>query len=169
MRNHYLKKSILALAISTSLMAQEGEFIQFDENMVKEVASGKFKVGAMVDSDYGFGINTQLGNVIDLKLGVDGFGADLHIWTMDFKDKSAFLKERPLKFYISGGMGYRWNDNGQGNALIVRTPIGADWQFSKNAWSAYLEVGPSYNFSEKSNGDRSGFRVMSGTGIRYSF
>ena len=41
--------------------------------------------------------------------------------------------------------------------------------FSRNGWSCYLEVGPSFNFGDDPHGDRNGFNIMSGTGIRYSF
>ena len=169
MINGYLRTTMLTLALSTTIMAEQGEFTKLDKETMSQVASGKLKVGAMVDSDYGFGATGQLGHLLDVKLGLDGTGADFHVWSMDFKDKSAFLRERPLEFYVSAGMGYRWNDNGQGDGFIVRTPIGADWQFSKSGWSAYLEVGPSYNFGTERNGDRNGFRIMSGTGIRYNF
>ncbi|MEA2073450.1 MAG: hypothetical protein U9O86_07685 [Campylobacterota bacterium] len=167
-----MKKKILTLlsilALSSSLAAQQGEFISLDKETFSDVSSGKFKVGAMVDTDYGFGASGQLGHIIDIKLGLEGVGADLHIWKMDFKDNSTFLKERPLEFYISAGMGYRWSTFGQDEGFVVRTPIGADWQFSKQGWSAYLEVGPSYNFSTDTN-NRNGLSFMSGTGIRYNF
>lgn len=169
MINKYLKTSMLIFALSTTLVAQQGEFVKLDKETMSGVVSGNFKVGAMVDTDYGFGATGQLGHILDVKLGLDGAGADFHVWSMDFKDKSTFLRERPLEFYVSAGMGYRWNDSGQSDGFIVRTPIGADWQFSKSGWSAYLEVGPSYNFGEQSNGDSNGLRIMSGTGIRYNF
>jgi len=166
--NHYFK-SLFILAFCSSLMAQQGEFTKLDKNTMKEVVSGNFKVGAMVDSSYGFGATGQLGHLLDVKLGLEGAGADFHVWSMAFKDKSAFLKKRPLEFYVSAGAGYRWSDNGEGEGFIVRTPIGADWQFSQDGWSAYLEVGPSYNFGSDSRGNKNGFKIMSGTGIRYNF
>ena len=164
MINRFLQITLVTLALSTSLLSQQGEFTKLDKNTMSEVVSGKFKVGAMVDSDYGFGATGEFGHLLDVKLGLDGAGANFHVWSMDFKDKSAFLRERPLEFYVSAGVGYRWNENGQGDGFIVRTPIGADWQFSKTGWSAYLEVGPSYNF-----GDGNNLRIMSSTGIRYNF
>ena len=164
-----LKTGALVTLFSSALLAQQGEFTKLDKSTLDEVASGKFKVGAMIDTDYGFGATGQLGHILDIKLGIEGAGADFHVWSMDFKDKSAFLRERPLEFYVSAGLGYRWNDSGQGDGFIVRTPIGADWQFSKTGWSAYLEVGPSYNFGTDTNNNRNGFSIMSGTGIRYNF
>lgn len=167
-----MKKSITCLlsvfVFATSLMAQQGEFTSLDAETLNGLKSPKFKVGAMIDADYGFGASGQLANILDVKLGVEGVGADFHIWKMDFKDKSSFLKERPLEFYVSAGMGYRWSTFGQDSGFVVRTPVGADWQFSKEGWSAYLEVGPSYNFSTESN-KRNGLSMMGGTGIRYSF
>ncbi len=165
----FLQTGAISTALCTALIAQQGEFTTLDKNTMSEVTSGKFKAGAMVDSDYGFGATGQLGHILDIKLGIEGVGADFHVWSMEFKDKSAFLRERPLEFYVSAGMGYRWNENGQGDGFIVRTPIGADWQFSKTGWSAYLEVGPSYNFGTNTTNNRNGFTLMSSTGIRYNF
>jgi len=169
MTHKLLKTGFILSFLSSALFAQQGEFTKLDNSTINKVKSEKFKAGIMADTDYGFGATGELAQVLDIKLGIQGVGADFHIWHMDFQDKSAFLQEHPLQFYVSAGLGYRWDDVGEGDGFIFRTPIGADWQFSKIGWSAYLEVGPSYNFGADKNNKRNGFNLMSGTGIRYKF
>ena len=150
-------KQILAVTVTTLVLSASaeaaGEFVSPDSAAMDKISSGNFKLGAMVESDYGLGVSAQFGHLLDVKAGDRGAGADFH----------------PLEFYASAGVGYRWDDSGQGEGLIVRAPGGADWLFSRNGWSCYLEVGPSFNFGDDPHGDRNGFNIMSGTGIRYSF
>ena len=161
------KKTLLTLS-TTLLLTQSvyavGEFA--DGNALEQISSGDFKLGGMYDSDYDVGAIMQFGHILDLKVGIEGAGVDFHFWKMKFKTRSAYLTSHPLEFYASAGVGYRWDDGGQSDGLILRAPGGADWKFSKNGWSCYLEVGPSYNFG---SANKNGFRIMSGTGIRYNF
>jgi len=165
----FLKTGIMLSLLSSALIAQQGEFTQLDKNTINKINSGNGKAGVMLDTDYGFGATAQIAHLLDIQLGIQGLGADFHLWKMDFQNKSTFLQEHPLEFYVSAGLGYRWDDAGEGDGFIVRTPIGADWQFSKVGWSAYLEVGPSYNFGRNKHNNRNGLNIMSATGIRYNF
>ena len=153
------------LLLSQSVQAA-GEFVTTDS--IDQISSGSFKLGGMYDSDYDVGAIMQFGHLLDLKVGLDGAGVDFHLWKMKLKTNSAYLNRHPLEFYASAGLGYRWDNGGQSDGLILRAPGGADWRFTANGWSCYLEVGPSYNFGNSSN-NKNGFRIMSGTGIRYNF
>ena len=166
-------KQILAVTVTTLVLSASaeaaGEFVSPDSAAMDKISSGNFKLGAMVESDYGLGVSAQFGHLLDVKAGDRGAGADFHFWRMKLDIDSAYMQRHPLEFYASAGVGYRWDDSGQGEGLIVRAPGGADWLFSRNGWSCYLEVGPSFNFGDDPHGDRNGFNIMSGTGIRYSF
>ncbi len=157
--------AVLALAGSAQAA---GEFVDTDTAM-EDISSGNFKLGGMYDSDYDIGGIMQIGHIIDLKVGIKGTGVDFHVWKMKLETNSAYLNRHPLEFYASAGLGYRWDDGGQGDGVILRAPGGADWQFTSNGWSCYLEIGPSYNFGKDNNDNANGFRIMSGTGIRYNF
>ncbi len=165
-------KRSLVIAATTFVLAGSaqaaGEFVETD-GVMDEINSGNFKLGGMYDSDYNVGGIMQFGHLLDLKVGIDGAGADLHFWKMKLNVNSAYLKRHPIEFYASAGLGYRWQDGGQGDGLIMRAPGGADWQFTSSGWSCYLELGPSYNFGKDKNDNANGFRIMSGTGIRYNF
>ena len=166
-------KRILSVAATTFVLAGSaeaaGEFVAPDTNAMEEISSGNFKLGGMVESDYGVGVSMQFGHLLDVKAGIQGAGADFHFWRMKLETDNAYMNRHPLEFYASAGVGYRWDDSGQGDGFIVRAPGGADWQFSRNGWSCYLEIGPSYNFGKDPQGDRNGLNLMSGTGIRYNF
>ena len=166
-------KRILAATVTTLVLTASaeaaGEFVSPDATAMEEISSGNFKLGAMLESDYGIGVSMQFGHLLDVKAGDRGAGADFHFWRMKLETDSAYMNRHPLEFYASAGAGYRWDDSGQGEGLIVRAPGGAEWQFSRNGWSCYLEVGPSFNFGDDKHGDRNGFALMGGTGIRYSF
>ncbi|MCJ7765519.1 MAG: hypothetical protein MUP09_06210 [Thiovulaceae bacterium] len=166
-------KRILAVTVTTLVLTASaeaaGEFVSPDGAAMDEISSGDFKLGAMVESDYGIGVSAQFGHLLDVKAGHSGAGADFHFWHMKLQTDSAFMNRHPLEFYASAGVGYRWDDSGQGEGVIVRAPGGAVWQFSSNGWSCYLEVAPSFNFGDDPHGDRNGFDLMGGTGIRYNF
>ncbi len=166
-----MKRSLVIAAMTLGLAGSAqaaGEFVNTDGAM-DDITSGNFKLGGMYDSDYSIGAIMQVGHILDLKVGLDGTGLDFHVWKMRLKTNSAYLNRHPIEFYASAGVGYRWEDGGQGDGVILRAPGGADWQFTSSGWSCYLEVGPSYNFGKDNNDDMNGFRIMSGTGIRYNF
>jgi len=172
--NKILITLLLSFGITSSLIAenpfQEGTFTAPNSSMLDVKGGSDFDLG--VNIDYGFGAVMGYKDTVDLSLGYAGTGVDFKFFNYKFMKKNNFFAKRPLNFYVGAGLGYIWDDKYSNlrKGLLIRTPIGANWQFDKK-WSCYISASPVVNFQE-SNGNHSSdtdLSVMGTTGIRYLF
>ncbi len=172
--NKILLTLLLTLGLSSSAMAEnpfeEGSLTAPDTSLLELNGKSDFALGVAVD--YGFGVSMEFKDVIDVSLGHAGIGADYKFFNYKFMPKSKYFSKRPLNFYIGGGLGYIWDDkfSNMREGFIVRTPIGADWQFDEK-WSTYLSASPAINFQNAYDNKSSDtkFIVIGTVGIRYNF
>jgi len=172
--NKILVALLLSLGITSSVMAEnpikEGTFTAPNSSMLDVKGASDFDLG--VNIDYGVGVVMGYKDTVDLSLGYAGTGIDFKFFNYKFMPKSKFFSKRPLNFYVGAGVGYIWDDKYSSlrKGFLIRTPIGANWQFDKE-WSCYLSVSPVINFQESYDNHSSDtdFSVMGTTGIRYLF
>ena len=177
--NKILLTLLISLGLSTSAMAenpfQEGTFTAPSASTVEFSDKSDFALGVAVD--YGLGVSMEFKDVIDVSLGHAGIGADYKFFNYKFMPRSKYFSKRPLDFYIGAGLGYVWDDkfSKMREGFVMRTPIGADWQFDKE-WSVYLSVSPAVNFQKEQTNNGvvttkkdTEFMVIGTVGIRYHF
>ncbi len=170
---HCFKLAAVAVLASASLSANANADIPGTFSGPSNLGSNIALAGAF---DYGLSVNVQFNKSLELIVGTDGVGADLAFWHYDLLPQSRFFSQRPLTFYVSGGLGYAWDDtNDVLEGTVVRSPAGADWLFAPK-WSVYASLAPTINFvkEQKSNGHTHRdsdvkFQMMSTVGIRYHF
>ena len=165
---------LLSLGITSSVVAEnpvkEGAFTAPNSSILDVKGRSDFDLG--VNIDYGVGFVMGYKDTVDLSLGYAGTGIDFKFFNYKFMNKSKFFSKKPLNFYVGAGLGYIWKDKYSNlrKGFLIRTPIGANWQFDKE-WSCYISASPVVNF-QKSHGNHKSdtdFSVMGTTGIRYLF
>ena len=174
--NKVLLAVLLTLGLSTAAIAEnpatEGTYTAPDASTLDFSGDYDFAIGAAVD--YNAGLTMQFKKMIDVSIGISGVGADFIFFRYDFMPESKFFSKKPMSFYVGGGLGYVWDEKyaNMREGLILRTPIGADWQFH-NKWAVYLSAAPAINFEKdtkhNNNDGDTKFIVIGTVGIRYLF
>ncbi len=169
---------ILTLALSTAAIAAnpatEGTYTAPGVSTLDFSGDYDFAIG--VAEDYGLGLTMQFKKLIDVSVGHAGAGADFIFFRYQFLKDSKFFSKKPLNFYVGAGAGYVWADTfaGMRKGAVIRTPIGADWQFHRT-WSVYLSASPAVNFQQEYTKNNvtvkrdTDFLLIGTIGIRYLF
>jgi len=171
--------ALLTLGLSTTAVAEnpatEGTYTAPDASTLDFSGDYDFAIG--VAEDYGFGLTMQFKKMIDVSVGHAGAGADFIFFRYKFMENSKFFSKKPLNFYVGGGAAYVWDESyaGMKEGVILRAPIGVDWQFA-NKWGVYLSASPALNLrsEQTKNGivtqdKETKFLVIGTIGIRYLF
>ena len=121
-----------------------------------------------IAEDYGLGLSMQFMKTLDLSVGHAGAGVDFIFYRYNFMPKSKFFSKRPMNFYVAGGGGYVWqNFGGMSEGVIVRVPVGVNWEFHEK-WVLHASTAPALNFQKNKNNELTS-TVIGTIGVRYLF